>query len=192
MDSRIIQLRSFTNHWPAIKRTRKIKTGNQGALFQNFKVFTALSNCEGECKEKFKCFVVYHSGKSRLLNDTMKAIRKAAKSAIHIEVIERLEDMYDNDIFDSRKYLKHILLAYLKNVPIKNCYLCKYHTDEVWQGTSPIFCKLHRSVKKSNDAAVCSGFSPDPKAFIQHIEYVEMNEGPIFDAFRENGSLSKQ
>lgn len=188
---RLIQLRSFTNHWPAIKRNRKIKAGTQGALFQNFRVVTVPSNCEGECKAKFKCFVVYRSGKSRLFNDTMKAIRKAGKSAIHLEVIERLDEMFDDDMLDSRKYLKHILFAYLKNVPIKNCYLCKHHTDEVWQGNSPIYCKLHRTTKKSNDAAECSGFSPDPNVFKQHIEYVEMNEGPVFDEFRKNGMLGK-
>jgi hypothetical protein len=51
-------------------------------------------------------------------------------------------------------YKEKLREAHFEGRPIKNCYLCKYHGSEGWEGG--VFCKFRKESFGSNEAVDCS------------------------------------
>lgn len=64
-------------------------------------------------------------------------------------------------------YIREIIKAANKNIKIKNCHLCRYHSIDNFDIKSySVFCKIFKEKKdNSNDAAECEYFKIDKKCF---------------------------
>jgi hypothetical protein len=61
-------------------------------------------------------------------------------------------------------YIKLVEEAHEKGVPIRNCYLCKYHgQNRAKNTTEPIFCKFFKKTCGSNKAVTCQYYRTFPK-----------------------------
>lgn len=134
--------------------------------------------CGGDCKEIGQSFVVHKSQKAIMLDRTYKQLctENVRGSPIYIENIfpEGMDEPQSTFIDKIRECF------YQKNIPIKNCFLCKYHgLDGV---ESAIFCKAKKISCSSNEAADCDIYSPfkskelAESADTKNKEYLEKNQ----------------
>ncbi|MEP0987503.1 competence protein CoiA family protein [Ekhidna sp.] len=126
-------------------------------------------NCRGNCDVKTTAFYLFKSGKSILLNYPISThIRNYKKGNIlYLSLIGQVPNDFEDDWIGVHDYLNHMISAYEKGFPVKNCHLCRYHalnTNPYNEG--PIFCKADRAVcESSNEAVDCEKFRPDPIVF---------------------------
>jgi len=69
----------------------------------------------------------------------------------------------------SERFRAELELAYLNGHTVRNCFLCRYHAKPTryqrGESEKPIFCKLYKSLRFSNDAVRCSSYRADPAVF---------------------------
>lgn len=154
-----------------VEKIRRANLSANEALFIGFNHATeAITDSECKCASK-KCyaFFVYKSGKSNLeLNELV---------AVHAKAAGKGQVIYSNLFFPDggekrkafqdqaeggRLYIEQVKLAASRDVPIKNCYICRYHGENYDSVNGhTIFCKTFKKTCGSNEAAECERYRKD-------------------------------
>jgi hypothetical protein len=129
-----------------------------------FKGFSPKINSipDSEClcaKKEVYVFYVFESGKAFLDYELLETIKiKIERLAKKIKYFKIIPDDYANR---GEMFVEQVLLAKQCRVPIKNCYLCRYHGDIFYDfSIHGIFCKTYRRKCHSNDATECDRYRP--------------------------------
>jgi hypothetical protein len=110
--------------------------------------------CGGTCKQESEFFVIYKSGKARVLSAPLHEFH--AKRAIYKVLVSTIP----SDTGDSEGYPK--LVANLRHhmfagVPIRNCLLCEHQSIGKHSG---IWCRAKSEKITSADAIGCGSYKP--------------------------------
>jgi hypothetical protein len=62
----------------------------------------------------------------------------------------------DNREYRISLYRQQVRTAYFKGIPIKNCFLCRYHGGDGVENA--IFCKIVKQSLPSNEAVECATY----------------------------------
>lgn len=150
-----------------INKIRKSSLSASDALFIGFNHATeAITDSECKCAVK-KCyaFFVYESGKANLEFNELRAVHSKARKSDRL-IYSNLffsnagaKSPFENQTEGGRLFIEQVELAANRNVPIKNCYLCRYHAEsyDALKGL-PIFCKTFKKACGSNEAANCERY----------------------------------
>ena len=124
--------------------------------------------CQGEeCHPTRSAFAVDPSGASFLLNKRNTFdLSKAKNTSIYFEWIEC--DDYLAGSVASDLYKNMNAKAFQKGIPVKNCFLCRYHSIADKSGA---YCKFLKRTGSSNSAVECQFYRPDPEVFSEYLEY---------------------
>lgn len=173
---RIIEIPVASEDQISVIRSKKLTSSD--ALFVGFSPSPSLAtNDECRCASKqVYCFYVFRSGKSFMERAAVATIhanleRQRRSIIYHNIFIESprhdLTEEWESDCIDvgnfdlsrGSLFIEQVLLASSRRVPIKNCFLCRYHGDN-WDGESShsIYCKTYRKACNSNDASTCDRY----------------------------------
>jgi len=151
-----------------IEKIQKASLSANDALFIGFNHSTEAitdSDCRCAAKKSF-AFFVYESGKANLELNELKVVHSKARksdkiiySNIFFAGSIESKSPFDNQVDGGRIFIEQVELAAKRNVPIKNCYLCRYHAEsyDAIRGR-PIFCKTFKKACGSNEAASCERY----------------------------------
>lgn len=168
-----------------INHEKDIESFRMGELRQSFNVkFTNFiqeridDRCQGKCNPNSDAFIVYPGGKSRLLtNSPLSDITNAKKSSIYFEWVnsDSKRDSVSHFMSDP-DYLPNLYMgmnakAFLSGVPVKNCFLCRYHSIDFYG--SGAYCKFLKISNTSTFASQCQAFRPDPSVFSEYLEFLD-------------------
>ena len=136
------------------------------------------SVCQGDCPENILVFVVFPSQKSKLfeLSPAHDISDQINARTTYIEVIGKAEG-YGTEYFEddpafldedyygvvddpdlSTLFRQKVREVYFKKIPIRNCYMCRYHGGQGIE--SAVFCKIDKEPCSSNRAAGCDKYKP--------------------------------
>jgi len=138
-----------------IIKAHKLYDTNRKISLYNFKVKNEKKSfCEGKCSEKINVFVVYKSKKSILLELLPYIdVKKQLKGTVtYYEVLGKASDRE----YQISLYRQQVREAHFKGVPIKNCFLCRYHGGDGVENA--IFCKIAKQSVPSNEAVECAKY----------------------------------
>lgn len=113
-----------------------------------------------ECEKEFDLFILYKSGKCRLITSIsihQTLIELSNKSILSYDISGAEED---DDLYHSHKFQNLVSKMYLNKYDIKNCYICKYH-DISSDYFDPLYCKKLKLSCGSNRAAECDNYIID-------------------------------
>lgn len=115
------------------------------------------SVCGGNCAAKLNVFVVYESKRSILLElDPHREVDSQVRGKVlHLEVIGKSPRKKEAQIPLFRQKVRE---AHFKNVPLKNCFLCRYHGGDGVENA--VFCKVDKRSVGSNHAVECEKYRP--------------------------------
>lgn len=138
-----------------IKAHKMYDTNRKISLYNFKKKNEEKSFCGGKCSVKISVFVVYASKKSILLDllphvDIKKQLNR---KVIYYEVLGKATD---NREYRISLYRQQVRTAYFKGIPIKNCFLCRYHGGDGVENA--IFCKIVKQSLPSNEAVECATY----------------------------------
>ncbi len=70
------------------------------------------------------------------------------------------------------EYKKNVFNAYNANIPIKNCFLCRYHREDEFGHDKDvtISCNFLKIKCEANEASMCEYYQPDPNCFPEQID----------------------
>lgn len=155
-----------------LQKIRRACLNKDDALFIGFNQSAqAITESECHCANKI-CFgfIVYKNGKSNLeigkLSHIHSRLRQVKSTSIYstITLINSTDSSRELDTSEigGRSFIEHVRIAAQRGVPIKNCYLCKYHGRN-WDGLKgeSIFCKTYKKTCGSNEAADCDRYRKD-------------------------------
>ncbi len=136
-----------------------------------------LNNC---LKEKFNYFYVTNDGKCYLKSaitesQLLQAVNQNSVNSI-FHIVEPIDNIFHYLQWDDSEinfYKKYISKAANSNVLLKNCYICRYHSDNNsfdYVPGEPIFCKFLKIKCGSNNASKCKYYKMD----ISSIDYHEI------------------
>ena len=173
---RIIEIPVETEDQISVIRSKRLTSSD--ALFVGFAPSPALAtNDECRCASaQVYCFYVFESGKSFMERAAVATIHakleRRRKSIIYYNIFiekpshdlpeEWEPDFMDVGYFDLNRgglFVEQVLLASSRRVPIRNCFLCRYHGDN-WDGEAShsIYCKTYRKTCNSNEASTCDRY----------------------------------
>ncbi len=125
---------------------------------------------DGECQcgqKNYYAFYVFKSGKAFLDHGSLRSlqnkIHQMKPKLIWTNLIQEEENRddvrYYRDQIPNRLFIKNLHIAQKEGVPIKNCFLCRYHGQN-WDGSTEhkIYCKTYRKACNSNDARTCDRY----------------------------------
>lgn len=150
-----------------IEKIRSRLLSHENASFIGFnQKTTAITDAECVCSSKDAYgFFVLQSGKSFLDYGKLQSIYHETKRNdviyFNILIADEIKRRYSfQDQADSGYlYINQVFAAEKECIPIKSCYLCRYHGDNKNSvDKSGIFCKTFRKTCKSNDAAECERY----------------------------------
>lgn len=139
----------------AVRKHDLTAFGYSGVTVYNFNREVVQDFCGGACRNRRGgIFIVYESGLAVALIDSLHEIqRKLARNArliVHTEPF--------NIPLDNMKFRALLSRAWEQGLPIKNCFLCRYHAQGRYE---TIFCKFLRRGGSSSEAAKCQYYRPD-------------------------------
>ena len=173
---RIIEIPVDAEDQISVIRSKRLTSSD--ALFVGFAPSPALAtNDECRCASaQVYCFYVFESGKSFMERAAVATIHakleRRRKSIIYYNIFiekpshdlpeEWEPDFMDVGYFDLNRgglFVEQVLLASSRRVPIRNCFLCRYHGDN-WDGEAShsIYCKTYRKTCNSNEASTCDRY----------------------------------
>lgn len=160
-----------------IDHIRSGRITSENALFKGFAPKPEIVP-QDQCRcasQSANCFYVYTSGKAFLEQIPLAEIQRKLtklKGCLAYHTIslfgdreqERGAGFREISIFESTRgqlFTDQVKLAAERGVPIKNCFLCRYHGSN-WKGDSKesIFCKALRKPCSSNEASQCDLYRP--------------------------------
>ncbi len=162
-----------------INKILKLKDGiyDNSIKFINFKSNKKIGSfCStGKCIHKeFIIFNVSSNGKCNMKiieeNEIQIYIKKHSNTSIwqvlvpdeeYIEVI----NYYNVESEYGEIYKRFVRLAYSKNIKVRNCFICRYHSINFspFSDEGAIFCKFTKISCSSNNAVQCNYFKADFK-----------------------------
>ena len=113
--------------------------------------------CKGSCKKLVNLFVIFDNKKSTILKvPFFKALGADVKgNVVYSEILSTISETRNNEIPDFKNKSREL---FFENHPLKNCYLCKYHREDVFG--NDIYCKQKRKAFKIHEAIKCKNFIP--------------------------------
>lgn len=139
-------------------KAHKIRSDNSNIQLSNFKSrVQKKSVCNGNCDKIINVFLVSRSQKAILHEIKVCADLKSQirGNPPHVEILGLKRG---NKQSQTLLFIRKVREAHFNNVPVKNCYICKYHgLDGV---ENAVFCKLKKLSTSSNTAADCRQYSP--------------------------------
>lgn len=133
---------------------------NYRAEFLNFRNITKSRSSFPSCSKKLFFFLLKTDGGAYVLNDTLQKYKL------------RLEK---GDIAFSKVlphggpqiYIDELENAYHAKKKIRNCFLCRYHGENIFRDDDegPIYCKFLKQKYVSTRAVLCEFYRADPKVF---------------------------
>ena len=146
-------------------------TDLDNSIFFNFVRERLVPCLQKECDRQGSAFLVYSSGKSILRNKCrVSDLNRAIKHSVYFEWID--EGSFGNFLVGQIAcdlYKKKNAEVFQKGIPVKNCYLCRYHSISF--DDAGIYCKHLRRQTTSTFAAECDIFRPDIEVYQQYLEY---------------------
>ncbi len=124
---------------------------------------------DAECKcsrERVFAFYVFSSGKAYLdqgqLQSLRSRIQRKAHSLCYFNIIQDSNKFSESgfpEMVRGDLFVEQVHLAHKRGVPIKSCYLCRYHGNN-WSVLTDdsIFCKTYNKPCNSNEAAECDRY----------------------------------
>lgn len=120
-------------------------------------------HCAGACERPVAVFRIYSSGKSVLAEKTPQELaRRHRRGVVHEEILPS-DERPSPDAFTRR-----VRGAHFRGVPVRNCFLCRYHGDGGFEAA--VFCKIKRTATNSNAAAECDKYTPVSAAELRQID----------------------
>lgn len=157
---------------------------NNNLIKYNFnEKYERRDSCRGNCKEDAVLFILYESQRANVFETTFSEARNNLHRGkiIYKETFLFLERKELLNIHIGKYYVQGIRNAfYKKNIKFNNCYNCKYHGLNGYQGKA-IFCKTLKNKVDSTEAIKCKSFKAyatlgvAKKADIANAEYVDQN-----------------
>lgn len=139
--------------------------------------------CKGKCKREANLFIIYESQKSILLElSPPEAIKGPVRGRVRHYEIVGFSPAYEDDLI--KKYKDKVREAHFNKIPIKNCFLCRYHGADGIEDA--VFCKFRKESVGSNEAAECEYYktfrnmSECQEADKANEEYAKRNESRYF------------
>ena len=139
-------------------RTHNFRDSDKRLSLYNFRTQKEKKSlCGGNCAAKLNVFVVYESKKSILLElDPQREVDSQLRGKIrYFEIIGKSSGQKEDQISLFRQKVRE---AHFKNIPIKNCFLCRYHGGDGVENA--VFCKVDRQSVGSNQAVKCEKYRP--------------------------------
>ena len=158
-----------------VERIRSGTIDDKHATFRGFYPdLQIVPDAECNCgKKKFFAFYVYNSGKSILENGSLRAlqnkIHQLKDKLIWVNLIPEIEDdndaRYFMDRIPNKLFIKNLRMAQKLGVPVKNCFLCRYHGHN-WNASKGhnIYCKTFKKACGSNEASTCDRYRLEQNA----------------------------
>ena len=151
---------------------------NPKIIFKNFKEKrNEGSLCNGNCQMYFNLFLVFNGQKSILLtmklNDIKKKLIQSGNQIIYSHI--------SRDVDANERIYKYLVAkSHKEGVPIKNCFICRYHGENsrlswdwlnsIENPAKAIFCKTHKKSCDSNEAVFCDRFKADQEIISSQIQ----------------------
>jgi len=188
---RIIELKVNSESDLEVIKTHSLDERQVNVTFINFKS-TVRKNCAENCCGRFDFFAIDTSGSCRMsvksLSEIGDILQKEEGNIIDHSISETSEN-------PGLKYLYLVSDAWSRKVPIKNCFLCRYHdlNKENKGKKIPIFCTLFMKVCNSNEAVTCDCFEVYPQhpwSYLDQWNRWNWERGPgiAFTKHRHKGS----
>jgi len=133
--------------------SKKLYESSKNIKTYNFKKKNISGDiCKGECKNLANLFVIYESQKSILLElPPSEAIKGPTRGRVRHSEIIGYSPTDEEDI--TRRYKDKVREAHFNKIPIKNCFICRYHGIDGIENA--IFCKFRKESVSSNEAVNC-------------------------------------
>ncbi len=152
-----------------VEAIRSAKISSKDSTFIGFSPqVKAVPDSQCRCAKKMSfVFYVYDSGKARLDHCTLSSIhsyiQKNGKKIVYVNLIKDIDpDDYIeiNGLVRGSLFIEQVHIAQQKLVPIRNCYLCRYHAVNRYNFLTgySIFCKTYKKSCTSNEAATCDRY----------------------------------
>lgn len=141
---------------PTEWRSRVRRREQRVALYNFVDTVRKRSVCGGRCRRTIGVFLVHASGRSVVAEAKPQEVLEGriGPSAVHREVVGLLPEGIDR----MELYRRKVREAHFAGVPIRNCFLCRYHGLDGIEHA--IFCKLHKQSWQSNTAVECEAYRP--------------------------------
>lgn len=157
---KIIEIGIYDESDLTIFNEKKISLFDPRVQDYNFSPRAEVINSSSMCHRWKSLFLVDKNGKCSIARVNFYKIARIQSQYLYSKEI---------DISSGYVFVQEAILAFLAGVPVKNCFLCRYHAiARYFQRTDndePIFCKFYKKPVKSNAAANCSIYRPDKKVF---------------------------
>lgn len=142
-------------HLEAVK-AHKWRDSDKRISLHNFRVRNEKKSfCGGNCPGKANVFVVYESKKSILLELAPQIdVKQQIKGKVrYLDVLGKSTGHKDDQVSLYRQQVRNV---HFKGVPIKNCFICRYHGSDGVENA--VFCKVKKRSVGSNKAVECETY----------------------------------
>ena len=157
LGKRILEIKIHTEEQAVDLGFRMIDLRWNNVKTHNFKEEQRIAGdfCKGDCHRELAVFKVFHSQKSILLSVAAKDLAmELSKGRPKLANIVG----FTSYIFNGLLYTDSVREAYFDGIPIKNCYLCRYHGVDAFE--TGVFCKIEKTSVNSNLAVECDKYRP--------------------------------
>jgi hypothetical protein len=158
---RLIEIRIETEEDLSLIRSGKLY-GDTRVSILNFDPKPIKGDFHTECAQDVAVFILNLNGSAVIKDMTWFEYEHASKGQWSFHVIVGPRSSGD-------RFRAELEVAYLDGYNVRNCFLCRYHAKPTprqrGESEKPIFCKLHRSLRFSNDAVKCSRYRADREVF---------------------------
>lgn len=110
--------------------------------------------CNGDCKRETEFFVVYHSGKARIISAPIRDFHNKRSIYKFIAPCVALHTGAGNGY---KKLVENLRRHLMNGEPIKNCLVCKHQSIGQISG---IWCRAKSAKITSDDAISCKTYTP--------------------------------
>jgi len=158
---RLIEIRIESEEDLSLIRSRKLGRDARVRVF-NFDPKPIGGDFRTECTQDVAVFILNSNGSALIKPMKWWEYERAPKEKWSFHEIVGPRSSGD-------RFRAELEVAYLDGYKVRNCFLCRYHgkptrgqRDET---EKTIFCKLHRTLRVSNDAVRCGRYRVDKRAF---------------------------
>jgi hypothetical protein len=116
--------------------------------------------CDGKCKKTYTFFCIRQDYGAVLLEMSL------SDPILHNDTFRFIRMIEGEDLYESTEvtYFKMVESTFKESIPVKNCYICRYHAlnnSDSSKDQGPIFCKTFKTACKSNEAVSCPRYNAD-------------------------------